>query len=153
MSLLPQWQYITSNLQLCRHGNKANNKTIVNLYIDIMQFIYITDMYHCTSSLLHTHGPSYIRHTYISHNSYIQGQPQEERALIVLCKTCSMLLCVLEQQRVDNSSAGPNWLMVGLAYIHTVKNLKSRESLHNFGHRDNSATVENWTENTKSKHI
>jgi len=27
----------------------------------------------------------------------------------VLCKTWSGLLCVLEQPRVDNSSAGPNW--------------------------------------------
>jgi hypothetical protein len=27
----------------------------------------------------------------------------------VLCKTCSVLLFVLKQPRVDNSSAGPNW--------------------------------------------
>jgi hypothetical protein len=27
----------------------------------------------------------------------------------VLCKTCSVLLCILEQPRIDNSSAGPNW--------------------------------------------
>jgi len=27
----------------------------------------------------------------------------------VLCKTCSVLLCVLEQPRVDNTSTGPNW--------------------------------------------
>jgi hypothetical protein len=27
----------------------------------------------------------------------------------VLCKTCSVLLCVLEHPRVDNSRAGPNW--------------------------------------------
>ena len=26
----------------------------------------------------------------------------------ILCKTCSVLLCVLEQPRVDNSSVGPN---------------------------------------------
>jgi len=37
----------------------------------------------------------------------------------VLCKTCSVLLCVLEQPRVDNSSADPirsnwtNWPIVG----------------------------------------
>ena len=28
---------------------------------------------------------------------------------IVLCKTCSVLLCVLEHSGVDNSSMGPNW--------------------------------------------
>jgi len=27
---------------------------------------------------------------------------------VVLCKTCSVLLCVLEQPRVDDSSAGSN---------------------------------------------
>ena len=27
----------------------------------------------------------------------------------VLCKTCSLLVCVLEQPRVEKSSAGPNW--------------------------------------------
>jgi len=27
----------------------------------------------------------------------------------VLCKTCSVLMCVLEQSIVDNSSVGPNW--------------------------------------------
>ena len=27
----------------------------------------------------------------------------------VVCKTCIVLLCVFEQPRVDNSSAGPNW--------------------------------------------
>ena len=31
------------------------------------------------------------------------------RGLIVLCKTCSVLLCVLDQSRVYNSSVGPNW--------------------------------------------
>ena len=31
----------------------------------------------------------------------------------VLCKTCSVLLCVLEQPRVDNCSAGPNWRITG----------------------------------------
>jgi hypothetical protein len=29
--------------------------------------------------------------------------------IAVLCKTCSVLLCVLEQLRVDNSNVGPNW--------------------------------------------
>jgi len=41
------------------------------------------------------------------------------RDLIVLMKTCSVLLCVLEQPRIDNSSEGPigsnwsNWLKAG----------------------------------------
>ena len=32
---------------------------------------------------------------------------------IILCKTCSVLLCVLEQSRVDNAIAGSNWFNVG----------------------------------------
>ena len=28
---------------------------------------------------------------------------------VVLCRTFSVLLCVLEQPRVDNYNAGPNW--------------------------------------------
>jgi len=35
----------------------------------------------------------------------------------VLCKTCSVLLYVLEQPRVDNSSAGPNWLKASHTYM------------------------------------
>jgi hypothetical protein len=40
----------------------------------------------------------------------------------VLCKTCNVLLCVLEQPRVDNSNAGltgsnwSNWLKTGPVY-------------------------------------
>ena len=36
-----------------------------------------------------------------------QGQTWEVRGPIVVCETCSVLLCVPEQQSVDNSSAGP----------------------------------------------
>ena len=39
---------------------------------------------------------------------YKHGRLQEMRGPIVLCKTCSVLLCVLEQPRIDNSSVGPN---------------------------------------------
>ena len=49
-----------------------------------------------------------------------QGRPQSqegEGGNAVLNKTCSVLLCVLEQPRVDNSSAGPlNWLIDGPEY-------------------------------------
>ena len=38
--------------------------------------------------------------------SYTQGRPYEVRGPIILCKSCSVLLCVLEQPRVDNSNAG-----------------------------------------------
>ena len=43
---------------------------------------------------------------------YFTQGPWEVRGLIVLMKTCSVLLCVLEQPRIDNSSEGPigrNW--------------------------------------------
>jgi hypothetical protein len=47
---------------------------------------------------------------------------------VVLCKTCCVLLCVLEQPRVDNSSTGPNWshwLKEGPGYnLDTVSTLK-----------------------------
>ena len=36
-----------------------------------------------------------------------QGRPWEVWGPIVLCKTCSVLLCVLEQPRVDNSITVP----------------------------------------------
>ena len=42
-----------------------------------------------------------------------QDRLQEVRSPIVLCKTCSVLMCVLEQPRVINSRAGTNWLNVG----------------------------------------
>ena len=37
----------------------------------------------------------------------------------VLCTTCSVLLCILEQPRADNSSAGSNWLKAGTVHIVT----------------------------------
>ena len=38
-----------------------------------------------------------------------QGRPWEVRGPVVLCQTYSVLLRVLEQPRVDISSAGPIW--------------------------------------------
>ena len=40
---------------------------------------------------------------------YNQGRPWEVLGPIVLWKAYSVMLCVLEQSRVDNSSAGSNW--------------------------------------------
>ena len=47
---------------------------------------------------------------------------------IVLCKTCSVLLCVLEQLRVDNSSNGP------LRGYHTLQGDNSLNSVVRFVH-------------------
>ena len=43
------------------------------------------------------------------HSGSALGGPGTQKNLIiaVLCKTCCMLLCVLEQSRVGNSSLGP----------------------------------------------
>jgi len=38
----------------------------------------------------------------------------EMRSPIILCKTCSVLFCVLEQSRVDNFSSGSNWPKTGI---------------------------------------
>jgi hypothetical protein len=43
----------------------------------------------------------------------IYGSTQDVRGPIVLCKTCCVLLCVFEQLRIDNSSAGPNFGAIG----------------------------------------
>ena len=36
------------------------------------------------------------------------GPTEQITIIVVLCKSCSVLLCVLEQPRVDSSDAGPN---------------------------------------------
>jgi len=48
----------------------------------------------------------------------MQGRPWEVGDPIVLCKTCSVWLCVLEQSKVGNSSAGSNWLKTGTGGIY-----------------------------------
>ena len=49
------------------------------------------------------------RHIRVFNNKHNQDVHWEVGAPIVLCKTCSVLMSVLEQPRVDNSSAGANW--------------------------------------------
>ena len=57
-----------------------------------------------------------IRHWNFDNCVLSPAHGREVRDPMVLCKTCSRLLCVLEQQIVDNSSARPigriwyNWL-------------------------------------------
>jgi len=52
-----------------------------------------------------------VKITYYSFISILSTVPALRGAghTVVLYKTCSVLLCVPEQPRVDNSSAGPNW--------------------------------------------
>ena len=49
--------------------------------------------------------------TFAGREGYFSSGPVIGRAghNYVPCKTCNVLLCVLEQLRVDNSSSGPNW--------------------------------------------
>ena len=49
------------------------------------------------------------KHYFNWSNTLYQGWPFEMRGSVVLCKPYSVLLCVLEQPRVDNSSDGSNW--------------------------------------------
>jgi hypothetical protein len=71
------------------------------------------DMFYCTKHITQNVHVHYKFRTYFCYlveliifkliNLSQRGLPQE-----VLCKTSSMLLCVLEQTRLDNSSAGPH---------------------------------------------
>ena len=55
------------------------------------------------------------------------GRPLEVRGLnAVLCNTCRVLLCVLEQPRVDDSSKGP--LKRGIQ-LGTISPIGSRSAL------------------------
>ena len=57
--------------------------------------------------------------------------PLKNIIIAVLCKTCNVLLCVLEQLSVDNSSAGPNWLKVGHVHTYVSFSLDKPSSIYN----------------------
>ena len=53
--------------------------------------------------------------------------PKEMRGPIVRFETCSVLLCVLEESRVDNPGAGPNWKYLVVTTLRQMRQMPHTE--------------------------